>query len=130
MPTMKSLDELMQTARLPVMPEVALTLVASFASETLDITYMRDVLTALVHMHERGVLYRDLKPSNVMWNDTEGKAIVIDFDVATFWNPTQRHHRCLGTDGYIAPEIISCEGIGISVTTPSLKRYKILKILR
>ena len=42
---MKSLDELMQTARLPVMPEVALTLVASFASETLDITYMRDVIS-------------------------------------------------------------------------------------
>ena len=42
---MKSLDELMQTARLPVMPEVALTLGASFASETLEITYMRDVIS-------------------------------------------------------------------------------------
>ena len=42
---MNSLDELMQTARLPVMPEVALKLVASFDSETLDITYMRDVIS-------------------------------------------------------------------------------------
>lgn len=71
--------------------------------------YMRDVLTALAHMHTQGVLYRDLKPSNVMWNDKEGKAVVIDFDVATFWNERQRHHRCLGTDGYIAPEIMACE---------------------
>ncbi len=41
---MKSLDELMQTARLPVMPEVAMKLVSSFGSETLEITYMRDVI--------------------------------------------------------------------------------------
>jgi HD-like signal output (HDOD) protein len=42
---MNSLDEFMQTARLPVMPEVAVKLIASFAAETVEITYMRDVIS-------------------------------------------------------------------------------------
>jgi HD-like signal output (HDOD) protein len=41
---MKSLDEFMQSARLPVMPEVAVKLIDTFASETVEITYMRDVI--------------------------------------------------------------------------------------
>lgn len=41
---MKSLDKFMQSARLPVMPEVAAKLISTFTAETVEITYMRDVI--------------------------------------------------------------------------------------
>jgi serine/threonine protein kinase len=44
--------------------------------------------------------YRDVKPSNVMWNETTRRATLIDFDVATFFDPEHLHRRAVGTDGY------------------------------
>jgi serine/threonine protein kinase len=31
-------------------------------------------------------------------------AVVIDFDVATFYSPKTLHRRYVGTEGYMAPE--------------------------
>ena len=68
--------------------------------------YMRDLLTALQHIHGRNVLYRDVKPSNVLWNDDEERATVIDFDVATFFDGRRKHRSVVGTDGYMSTEIL------------------------
>ena len=68
--------------------------------------YMRDLLQALRHMHSRNVLYRDVKPSNVLWSEQLQHATVIDFDVATFYDARRRHRSVVGTDGYLSPEIM------------------------
>jgi serine/threonine-protein kinase len=48
-------------------------------SESSDI--MRDVALGLAHAHERGVVHRDVKPSNIMVEKT-GKALILDFGIA------------------------------------------------
>lgn len=67
--------------------------------------YMRDLLEGLYHLHSRGVLYRDVKPSNVLWNERECKATIIDYDVATYYDPHRLHRSVVGTNGYMAPEM-------------------------
>jgi HD-like signal output (HDOD) protein len=42
---MKSLDAVMETVRLPVMPEVAVKLIATCATDIVEITYLRDVIS-------------------------------------------------------------------------------------
>ena len=68
--------------------------------------YMHDLLSALQHMHARNVLYRDIKPSNVLWSEADEHATVIDFDVATFYSGERRHRSVVGTDGYLSAEIL------------------------
>ena len=68
--------------------------------------YMLDLLSALQHMHARNVLYRDIKPSNVLWSEADEHATVIDFDVATFYSGERRHRSVVGTDGYLSTEIL------------------------
>ena len=53
--------------------------------------YMYDLLEALKFLHSRNVLYRDVKPSNILWNEKTRRATLIDFDVATFFDPVRLH---------------------------------------
>lgn len=45
---------------------------------------MKSLLEAVLHMHERGVAHRDLKPDNILMDPTsEGTSIkIIDFGVS------------------------------------------------
>lgn len=47
---------------------------------------MYELLSGIDHIHSKGVIHRDIKPSNVMLNK-EGKCIIVDFDLATFFIP-------------------------------------------
>lgn len=70
--------------------------------------YTAELLVALETLHSRKIVYRDLKPDNVMI-DGEGHIKLIDFGFAkrlsehTNWRTTT---NC-GTLGYTAPEVIS-----------------------
>lgn len=62
-----------------------------------------DVLEYL-HAHKPPVIFRDLKPSNIMLTP-EGRVKLIDFGIARFFKPGQRQDTVnLGTPGYAAPE--------------------------
>ncbi|MHC9544319.1 MAG: serine/threonine protein kinase [Vulcanimicrobiota bacterium] len=58
-----------------------------------------------LHNHSAGpVVFRDLKPSNVMVTN-RGRVILIDFGTARLFNPLKtRDTVCLGTPGFCAPE--------------------------
>jgi serine/threonine protein kinase len=68
---------------------------------------MADVLGALEHAHERGVVHRDVKPENVVSHrDAVGKPkiTVVDFGIhRELENPTRQ--RIAGTPLYMAPEL-------------------------
>ena len=40
--------------------------------------YLAEILLALEHLHDMGIIYRDLKPENVMLN-TRGDVVLTDF---------------------------------------------------
>ena len=73
---------------------------------------MRHVLIALSGIHERGILYRDVKPSNVMWDEKKKSATLVDFDLATF--DSRAHDMYRGTEGYEAPEVVAENAYGKS----------------
>src|SRR5581483_6873520 len=62
------------------------------------------VLDTLEYLHglEPPVIYRDLKPSNVMLT-ASGQAKLIDFGIARHFNP-QQNVTMIGTQGYAPPE--------------------------
>lgn len=62
----------------------------------------------LAHAHERGVIHRDLKPDNVLF-DAEGHLKLIDFGLATLVNGDPRYQltqtaMTMGTVDYMPPE--------------------------
>ena len=78
--------------------------------------YVRQVASALVYLHARGVIHRDLKPENLLL-DGEGNAVVADFGWA--YRAQQdgifaRHTLC-GTLDYLPPEMIEDEPYDTSV---------------
>jgi serine/threonine protein kinase len=69
---------------------------------------LRDVVDALAHAHQHGVVHRDIKPENILLSGHH--ALVTDFGVAkAVSEATGRHHLtttgvALGTPAYMAPE--------------------------
>ncbi len=72
------------------------------AQRTIDVALQ--VLDTLVYLHglEPPVIYRDLKPSNVMITGA-GQAKLIDFGIARHFQP-QQNATMIGTQGYAPPE--------------------------
>ena len=70
--------------------------------------YAACVLTGLEHMHSRGVIYRDLKPENLLL-DSRGFLKITDFGFAKQTHDKKTFTMC-GTPAYIAPEIIQHTG--------------------
>lgn len=62
-----------------------------------------DVLSYL-HTHQPPIIFRDLKPANVMKSES-GHLYLIDFGIARIFKPGKQHDTvALGSPGYAAPE--------------------------
>ncbi|XP_033616568.1 sperm motility kinase 2A-like, partial [Fukomys damarensis] len=66
----------------------------------------RDLLEAVGHCPDRGIVRRDCKPENVLM-DIQGRAKVCDFGVGIRFRPGQEVTVVRGTLAYCAPEIFS-----------------------
>ena len=67
-----------------------------------------DLCRILAHAHERGVVHRDLKPDNVLF-DAQGNLKLIDFGLASLANGDPRYQltqaaMTMGTADYMPPE--------------------------
>ena len=77
-------------------------------SEASAAVVVKNLLSALKHMHERNIAHRDLKPENIMLtvSDDITNCKIVDFGFAEKSPP--RLTKCCGTPLYIAPEILNC----------------------
>ena len=73
--------------------------------------YISCMMLMFEHLHERNIIYRDLKPENVMI-DLEGYPKLIDFGTAKILKT--RTYSIVGTPHYMAPEVIKGTGYGLS----------------
>jgi len=69
--------------------------------------YSAGILEALSHMHHRNILYRDLKPENVLI-DKDGYPVLVDLGFAKI--VLDKTFTLCGTPWYIAPEVILGRG--------------------
>jgi len=51
------------------------------------------------------VLGRDIKPNNFMWDSVLESGCLIDFDVSEQYDASNPPNLCIGTPGYLAPEV-------------------------
>ena len=85
------------------------TLAARLRGEPLPldatIAIVEQVAAALDYTHKRGVVHRDVKPANILFDD-EGKAVLVDFGLVKSLAESglTTEGTSLGTPDYMAPE--------------------------
>ena len=79
------------------------------------------VAEALAHAHRQGIVHRDVKPSNILF-DAEGQVRVADFGIARLAGSSSltRTGQLVGTGLYLAPEQVAGEPVGPEADVYSL----------
>lgn len=74
----------------------------------------------VVHLHQRGVIHRDIAPGNVILT-AEDRGVLIDYGHAVLTDaPLPDSHGVVGTPGYVAPEEVVH---GPAAVTPAVDVY-------
>ncbi|XP_049817251.1 serine/threonine-protein kinase MARK1 isoform X2 [Aethina tumida] len=68
-------------------------------------TFTRQFASALAHMHNLGVVHRDLKLENVMLNSLHTQIKIVDFGLSSIWSYDSPLKTHCGSPEYAAPEL-------------------------
>jgi serine/threonine protein kinase len=72
-------------------------------------TVAKGIARGMNHLHEQGILLRDLKPQNIGFHAVTGQVVLFDFGFA---RPIEEcnHDEICGTPKYMAPEVMQSKG--------------------
>ena len=80
-----------------------------FFSEDRAKFYLAQIALAIQYLHDKGIIYRDLKPENVLI-DENGYLKIADFGLSKKIENNELTYSFCGTPEYLAPEVINEEG--------------------
>lgn len=76
--------------------------------------YAAEIISALDYLHKRGIVYRDLKPENLIL-DAKGHIRITDFGLSKEGVEGDTITSICGTPEYLAPEILRKRPYGVAV---------------
>ena len=68
--------------------------------------YMFKLLEALDSAHERGIMHRDVKPGNILFNQADHELRLIDWGLAEFYLPGKEYSIRVASLKYKGPELL------------------------
>lgn len=71
--------------------------------------YFAELLLGLQHLHDLDIVYRDIKPENILI-DIDGHVKIADFGLSKIIPQRQRSHSFCGSPEYMCPEILLGNG--------------------
>jgi len=87
-------------------------------TEMFTLNVSRQLVSALIYVHSKNLLHRDLKMDNVLLDASFNRCLLIDFGLSNFWYPGQAMNTHCGSPEYAAPELfkrVPMYGPGIDV---------------
>ena len=71
--------------------------------------YIAEIIIILEYLHTNNVMYRDIKPENILIDKT-GHIKLVDFGLSKIFEKNRKMYTICGTSFYLAPELIKKEG--------------------
>jgi len=81
--------------------------------------YIAELVLALEYLHEKGVIYRDIKTENILLS-ADGHIVLTDFGLSKEMTPTSKTSTLCGTPVYLPPEMLLKQEYGKAVDFWSL----------
>ncbi|MBM3194182.1 MAG: serine/threonine-protein kinase [Chlamydiae bacterium] len=80
-----------------------------FLKDSLIVEVLAKIASGLSHMHEKGLIHKDIKPANILlkFEGNRPTPLIIDFGTTV---PKEHfdNHGCAGTELYMSPEMSIC----------------------
>jgi serine/threonine protein kinase len=71
----------------------------------------RQMISGVKYLHDRGIVHRDIKLDNFVWESPGDNLSIIDFGLGAFWAPNDKKLQLpCGTPGYMSPDMRTGKG--------------------